>query len=40
VIHASGIKVAFFHGSLTEQITARVAAMRPAPIQINVQSQW
>ncbi|HYR42295.1 MAG TPA: glycosyltransferase [Terriglobia bacterium] len=36
VIHASGIKVAFFHGSLTEQITARVAAMRPAPIQINV----
>src|SRR5207302_10089260 len=36
VIHDSGIKVAFFHGSLAEQITARVAALRPAPIQINV----
>lgn len=35
-IRASGIKVAFYHGSLTEQITARVAAMRPAPIQLNV----
>jgi len=35
-IRESGIKVAFFHSSLTEQITARVAALRPAPIQINV----
>ena len=35
-IRESGIQVAFFHGSLTEQITARVAAMRPAPFQINV----
>ena len=32
----SGIQTAFYHGSLTEQITARVAAMRPAPIQVNV----
>ena len=35
-IRASGIKVAFFHGSLAEQITARVAAMRPAQVQVNV----
>jgi hypothetical protein len=35
-IRASGIPVAFFHGSLTEQITARVAAMRPTPFQVNV----
>lgn len=35
-IRTSGIHVAFFHGSLTEQITARVAAMRPASVQINV----
>jgi glycosyltransferase involved in cell wall biosynthesis len=35
-IRTSGIQVAFFHSSLREQITARVAAMRPAPIQINV----
>jgi hypothetical protein len=35
-IRAAGIKIAFYHGSLTEQITARVAAMRPAPVQINV----
>jgi hypothetical protein len=35
-IRASGIKVAFFHASLGEQITARVAAMRPAPVQVNV----
>lgn len=35
-IRKSGIKIAFYHGSLTEQITARVAAMRPAPIQVNV----
>jgi glycosyl transferase family 1 len=35
-IRSSGIKVAFFHGSLAEQITARVAAMRPAPLQVNV----
>jgi hypothetical protein len=35
-IRDSGIKVAFFHGSLTEQISARVAAVGPVPIQINV----
>jgi hypothetical protein len=35
-IKSSGIKVAFFHGNLAEQITARVAAMRPAPVQVNV----
>ena len=35
-IRASGVSVAFYHGSLSEQITARVAAFRPAPIQINV----
>jgi hypothetical protein len=35
-IRASGIQVAFFHGSLAEQITARVAALHPAAIQINV----
>jgi len=35
-VRSSGIQVAFFHGSLNEQITARVAAMRPAAIQINV----
>jgi hypothetical protein len=28
-VRSSGIQVAFFHGSLNEQITARVAAMRP-----------
>src|SRR5262249_49010180 len=30
------IQVAYFHGSLLEQITARVACMRPASVQINV----
>jgi len=35
-IRSSGIKAAFYHGSLSEQITARVAALRPAPIQVNV----
>jgi hypothetical protein len=35
-IRSSGIQIAFFHGNLSEQITARVAAMRPAPVQINV----
>src|SRR5207248_3069071 len=35
-IRKSGIDVAFFHGSLTEQITARVASMHPAAIQVNV----
>jgi hypothetical protein len=35
-IRKSGIPVAFFHSGLEEQITARVAAMRPSPIQINV----
>ena len=31
-----GTRIAFFHADLSEQITARVAAMRPAPIQVNV----
>ncbi|PYS16094.1 MAG: hypothetical protein DMG15_03280 [Acidobacteria bacterium] len=35
-IRDSGIRVALFHADLTQQITARVAAVRPAPIQINV----
>ena len=35
-IRSAGVRVAFFHGSLSEQITARVAALRPAPIQVNV----
>lgn len=35
-IHNSKIDIAFYHNSLTEQITTRVAALRPAPIQINV----
>lgn len=35
-IRSSGIKVAFFHGSMADQITARVAAMRPAPVQVSV----
>jgi Glycosyl transferases group 1 len=32
----SGITVALFHASLAEQITARVAAMRPVTVQVNV----
>jgi len=35
-IRSSGIHVAYFHGSLLEQITARVACMRPTRVQINV----
>jgi hypothetical protein len=35
-LQASGLDVAFFHASLAEQITARVAAMRPVPLQVNV----
>jgi hypothetical protein len=35
-IRASEVQVAFFHGNLNNQIMARVAAFRPAPIQINV----
>jgi hypothetical protein len=35
-IRASGIKVVFYHASHNEQITTRVASLRPAPIQINV----
>jgi hypothetical protein len=35
-IRVSRISIAFFHSSLTEQITARVASMRPAPVQVNV----
>jgi glycosyltransferase involved in cell wall biosynthesis len=32
----SNIEVAFFYGNLAEQITARVASLRPASIQIGV----
>src|SRR5262249_24041484 len=35
-LRASGILVAFFHAGLAEQITARVAAMRPVAVQVNV----
>jgi hypothetical protein len=35
-IRASGAQAAFYHASLNEQITARVAAFRPVPIQVNV----
>src|SRR5437773_164107 len=35
-IRNARIDVAFYHNSLTEQITTRVAALRPARIQINV----
>lgn len=35
-IRTSGIEVAFYHSGLGEQITARVAAFRPTPIQVNV----
>jgi hypothetical protein len=35
-IRSAGAPVAFYHANLTEQITARVAAFRPAAIQINV----
>ena len=35
-IRAANVQAAFFHASLAEQITARVAAEWPAPIQVNV----
>jgi len=35
-IRASGVDVAFYHASLGEQITARVAAFRPTAVQLNV----
>jgi hypothetical protein len=35
-IKESGIDVAFFHAGLDEQITARVASLRPVPVQVNV----
>jgi hypothetical protein len=35
-IRASGVPVAFYHAGLEEQITTRVAAHRPAPIQVNI----
>jgi hypothetical protein len=35
-ITASGAQVAFYHASLAEQITARVASMRPTRIQVHV----
>jgi hypothetical protein len=35
-LRSSGIAAAFFHSNLAEQITARVASMRPIPLQVNV----
>jgi predicted O-linked N-acetylglucosamine transferase (SPINDLY family) len=35
-IRASGIDAVFYHADLNEQITARVAAFRPAMVQVNV----
>jgi len=35
-IRAWGAQAVFYHAGLSEQITARVAAFRPAPIQVNV----
>ncbi len=35
-IRASRVDVAFYHGGLREQITTRVAAIRPAAIQVHV----
>ena len=35
-IRASGASTVFYHANLGEQITARVAALRPAAIQVNV----
>jgi hypothetical protein len=35
-LRTSGINVAFFHAGLAQQITARVAALHPTSIQINV----
>jgi hypothetical protein len=35
-VRACGAKATFYHADLTEQVTARVAAFRPTPIQINV----
>jgi len=35
-IRARNVDAAFFHSGLNEQITARVAALRPAPIQVNI----
>ncbi len=35
-IRASGIKIAFFHSGLAEQITSLVAVLRPVSVQIRV----
>ena len=35
-LRSSGIEIAFFHAGLTEQITTRVASLRPLPLQVNV----
>ena len=35
-VRQSGCGAVFYHASLTEQITARVAALHPAPVQVNV----
>jgi glycosyltransferase involved in cell wall biosynthesis len=36
VLRSSKIQAAFFHGDLSDQIMARIACMRPVPVQINV----
>jgi hypothetical protein len=35
-LRASGAGIAFYHGGLHEQITTRVATLRPVPIQVHV----
>jgi predicted O-linked N-acetylglucosamine transferase (SPINDLY family) len=35
-VRSSKIQAAFFHGDLSDQIMARIACMRPAPVQVNV----
>jgi predicted O-linked N-acetylglucosamine transferase (SPINDLY family) len=35
-LRSSEIEIAFFHAGLTEQITTRVASLRPLPVQVNV----
>ena len=35
-IRESGLQLVFYHGDLSDQILARVAASRPAPVQVSV----
>jgi predicted O-linked N-acetylglucosamine transferase (SPINDLY family) len=35
-LRESGIRISLFHANLSEQITARVASLRPTPVQVNV----